>query len=39
MSGSEVAGIFLGVFPLIQESAKGLRGVFSGAKTWWIIRK
>lgn len=39
MSGFEIAGIVLGVFPLIQESAKGLRSVFSGAKTWWRFER
>ncbi|KAM0479356.1 hypothetical protein ACHAP7_005667 [Fusarium lateritium] len=39
MSGFEVTGIVLGVFPLIQESAKGLRVVLGGAKTWWRFER
>lgn len=35
MSGFEIAGIVLGGFPLLQEAAQGLRGVFGDVKTWW----
>ncbi|KAM5349249.1 hypothetical protein ACJ41O_005756 [Fusarium nematophilum] len=35
MSGFEIAGLVLGVFPLVQETAKGLRNVFADVQTWW----
>ncbi|KAF4443220.1 hypothetical protein F53441_11529 [Fusarium austroafricanum] len=39
MSGFEIVGVVLGVLPLIQETAKGLHGVFSDAQTWWQFER
>jgi hypothetical protein len=35
MSGFEIAGVVLGVFPILQDAAKGLHSVFVHAETWW----
>ncbi|KAJ0120192.1 hypothetical protein J7T55_001048 [Diaporthe amygdali] len=39
MSGIEVAGIVLGAYPVLLETAKDLREVFKDVKTWWRFER
>ncbi|KAF4334108.1 sugar transporter STL1 [Fusarium beomiforme] len=39
MSGFEIAGVVLGLFPIVCDSAKDLRGVFRDAQTWWRFER
>ncbi|KAJ4129841.1 hypothetical protein NW768_006811 [Fusarium equiseti] len=34
MSGFEIAGVVLGLFPIVCDTAKDLRGVFHDAQSW-----
>ncbi|KAM0370764.1 hypothetical protein ACHAPY_010341 [Fusarium culmorum] len=35
MSGFEIAGVVLGLFPIVCDAAKDLRGVAKDAQSWW----
>lgn len=39
MSGIEVAGLVLGAYPVLIETAKDLREVFKDVKTWWRFER
>lgn len=38
MSGIEIAGLVLGAFPILCESARTLRGVFGDLGSWWRFK-
>ncbi|KAI1117725.1 hypothetical protein F5Y14DRAFT_321267 [Nemania sp. NC0429] len=39
MSGFEIAGIVLGAYPILFESAKSLRGALRKCKSWWLFER
>jgi hypothetical protein len=39
MSGFEIAGVVLGLFPIVCDTAKDLRGVFHDAQSWWRFER
>lgn len=39
MSGFEIAGVVLGLFPIVYDTAKDLRGVFHDAQSWWRFER
>ncbi|KAJ2986725.1 hypothetical protein NUW58_g4891 [Xylaria curta] len=39
MSGFEIAGVVLGAYPILYDTAKDLRGVLKKAKTWWFFER
>ena len=39
MSGFEIAGVILGLFPIVCDTAKDLRGVFRDAQSWWRFER
>ncbi|CAG7566371.1 unnamed protein product [Fusarium equiseti] len=39
MSGFEIAGVVLGLFPIVCDTAKDLRGVFYDAQSWWRFER
>ena len=39
MSGFEIAGVVLGLFPIVCDTAKDLRGVFQDAQSWWRFER
>ncbi|RFN48580.1 protein prib [Fusarium flagelliforme] len=39
MSGFEIAGVVLGLFPIVCDTAKDLSGVFRDAQSWWRFER
>ncbi|KAI0867411.1 hypothetical protein GGS24DRAFT_485755 [Hypoxylon argillaceum] len=39
MSGFEIAGLVLGAYPILYDTAKDLRGVLQKTKAWWFFER
>ncbi|CEI70741.1 unnamed protein product [Fusarium venenatum] len=39
MSGFEITGVVLGLFPIVCDCAKDLSGVAKDAQSWWQFQK
>ncbi|KAJ4013725.1 hypothetical protein NW766_005964 [Fusarium irregulare] len=39
MSGFEITGVVIGLFPIVCDAAKDLRGIFRDAQSWWRFER